>query len=144
MGISFLAEGDCDKLKVEVSFATYVKLPPDQCYVFFPVDEPEKLHIPPTLQDFVCYEKEMQSFRAKIPAFGGLDVVETLDYLPGRDGLPASDVLKFLLAGNCSLVVRPSGTEPKMKVYISVSAPDKPACEALERRIAEDVERYFR
>ena len=86
----------------------------------------------------------MQSFRAKIPAFGGLNVVETLDYLPGRDGLPASDVLKFLLAGNCSLVVRPSGTEPKMKVYISVSAPDKPACEALERRIAEDVERYFR
>ena len=86
----------------------------------------------------------MQSFRAKIPAFGGLDVVEALDYLPGRDGLPASDVLKFLLAGNCSLVVRPSGTEPKMKVYISVSAPDKPACEALERRIAEDVERYFR
>ncbi len=86
----------------------------------------------------------MGAFRAHIPAFGGLNVLETLDYLPGRDGLPRSDVLKFLLADNCSLVVRPSGTEPKMKVYISVSAQDKPACEALEKRIAEDVERYFR
>ena len=71
-------------------------------------------------------------------------MVETLEYLPGRDGLPSSDVLKFLLTGDCSLVVRPSGTEPKMKVYISVSAPDRAACEALEKRVAEDVERYFR
>ena len=71
-------------------------------------------------------------------------MLDTLDYLPGRDGLPKSDVIKFLLEKDCSLVVRPSGTEPKMKVYISVSAQDQPACEALEKRIAEDVEGYFR
>ena len=41
-----------------------------------------------------------------------------LDYAPGLDGLPKSDVLKFLLEDNCSIVVRPSGTEPKIKVYI--------------------------
>ena len=85
----------------------------------------------------------MGTFRREIPVFGGLRVLDTLDYLPGRDGLPKSDVIKFLLEKDCSLVVRPSGTEPKMKVYISVSAQDQPACEALEKRIAEDVERYF-
>ena len=34
-----------------------------------------------------------------------------MDYVQGLDGLPKSDVLKFLLEDNCSLVVRPSGTE---------------------------------
>ena len=86
----------------------------------------------------------MQSFRAPQEAFGGVRVLETLDYLPGRDGLPRSNVIKYLLEGNCSVVVRPSGTEPKMKVYISVSAADQAACEALEKRIAGDVEKRFR
>ena len=48
------------------------------------------------------------------------------DYLWGgkrlNDEYGKSDVLKFLLEDNCSLVVRPSGTEPKLKIYISVSA----------------------
>lgn len=65
MGISFLAEGDCKQVKCDVSFATYDKLPPEKCYVYYPVAEPEKLNIPPMLKEFVCYEKEMQSFRAK-------------------------------------------------------------------------------
>ena len=85
----------------------------------------------------------MAAFRQPVAALGGVRVQDILDYLPGRDGLPKSDVIKFLLADGGSVVIRPSGTEPKMKAYISVSAPDRPACEAVERRIADDLKRYF-
>lgn len=67
--------------------------------------------------------------------------MKLLDYAPGLDGLPKSDVLKFLLEDNCSIVVRPSGTEPKLKTYISVSAEDKEAAEKIEAKIAEDAEK---
>ena len=71
---------------------------------------------------FAKMQSIMQAFRGNIKEFGGKKVVELLDYAPGLDGLPKSDVLKFLLEDNCSIVVRPSGTEPKLKTYISVSA----------------------
>ena len=86
----------------------------------------------------------MRSFRQPMAAFGGVRILETLDYLPGRDGLPKSDVLKFKMEKNCSVVIRPSGTEPKLKAYISVSAPDRAAAQVIEAGIAADLERYFK
>ena len=85
----------------------------------------------------------MQAFRGDVKAFGGKKVVKLLDYAQGLDGLPKSDVLKFLLEGNCSIVVRPSGTEPKLKIYISVSAADKEAAEDIEAEIVKDAEKWF-
>lgn len=82
----------------------------------------------------------MQSFRGDVTAFGGKKVVKLLDYAPGLDGLPKSDVLKFLLEDNCSIVVRPSGTEPKLKIYVSVSAPDRHAAETVEEAIIKSSE----
>ena len=79
----------------------------------------------------------MQSFRSGISEFGGKKVVKLLDYGAGLDDLPKSDVLKFLLEDNCSLVVRPSGTEPKMKLYISVSAESEAAARIIEGEIAK-------
>ena len=70
-------------------------------------------------------------------------VVKLLDYAPGLDGLPKSDVLKFLLEDNCSLVVRPSGTEPKLKIYISVSAENKEMAEEVEDEIAKTAEKWI-
>lgn len=58
-------------------------------------------------------------------------------------GLPSSDVLKFRLAGNASVVVRPSGTEPKLKLYISVSAEDKGKAQAEEEKITAQMEECF-
>ena len=59
------------------------------------------------------------------------------------DGLPKSDVLKFLLEDNCSIVIRPSGTEPKLKMYISVSAEDKETAEKTEEEICRSAEEYL-
>ena len=78
---------------------------------------------------FARMQSIMQAFRGGIKEFGGKKVVRLLDYVQGLDGLPKSDVLKFLLENNCSLVVRPSGTEPKLKIYISVSAENKEMAE---------------
>ena len=92
---------------------------------------------------FAKMQSIMQAFRGDVKAFGGKKVVRLLDYAQGLDGLPKSDVLKFLLEGNCSIVVRPSGTEPKLKIYISVSAADKEAAEDIEAEIVKDAEKWF-
>lgn len=85
---------------------------------------------------------------------GGRKTKAVEDYLSGTisradkttepiAGLPSSDVLKFRLAGNASVVVRPSGTEPKLKLYISVSAEDKGKAQAEEEKITAQMEEWF-
>ena len=78
---------------------------------------------------------------AGITEFGGRKVETLLDYNTGIDGLPKENVLKFLLEGHGSVVVRPSGTEPKLKTYITVSAKDKAAAEVIEKKIVEDLKK---
>ena len=92
---------------------------------------------------FARMQSIMQAFRGGIREFGGKKVVRLLDYVQGLDGLPKSDVLKFLLEDNCSLVVRPSGTEPKLKIYISVSAENKEMAEEVEDEIAKTAEKWI-
>lgn len=82
----------------------------------------------------------MASFRKSITEFAGKKVLKCLDYSRGIDGLPKSDVLKFFLEDNCSIVVRPSGTEPKLKAYISVSAATKEEAQVVEGELARAVE----
>ena len=47
----------------------------------------------------------------------GSKVVQYKDYLEGVDGLPKSDVIKLWMEDGSEVVIRPSGTEPKIKVY---------------------------
>ena len=82
----------------------------------------------------------MKSFRNGLESIGPKKVNKCLDYAEGLDGLPKSDVLKYLLDDNCSVVVRPSGTEPKLKTYISVSAKDMGEAERIEGEIAKVLE----
>ena len=52
-------------------------------------------------------------------------------------------MLKYLLADNCSVVVRPSGTEPKLKTYVSVSAKTKEQAQQIEAEITARLDTLF-
>ena len=92
---------------------------------------------------FAKMQAIMQTFRGGITEFGGKKAIKLLDYAEGLDGLPKSDVLKFLLEDNCSIVVRPSGTEPKLKIYVSVSAENREAAEKIEVEIVKSAGKWF-
>ena len=53
-----------------------------------------------------------------------------IDYENDETGLPKSDVLSFALANGCKIIVRPSGTEPKLKAYLFAKGADQAAAEA--------------
>lgn len=86
----------------------------------------------------------MKKFHERVGEFGGKKVEKVLDYSKGLDGLPKSDVLKYLLEGNSSVVVRPSDTEQKLKVYISISAESMEKAGSIEKQIAEQMETYMK
>ena len=77
---------------------------------------------------------------------GGLKVTAVRDYLKGvrtcggatePTGLPASDVLYFELENGCWVCVRPSGTEPKIKLYVNSNAKDQAEAERLNAVLRE-------
>lgn len=86
----------------------------------------------------------MASFRTGVSSFGGRAVTELKDYRAGIDGLPASNVLKFYLEGNASVVVRPSGTEPKLKLYVSVCGEDAADADRQEKELADAFKQYLK
>lgn len=68
--------------------------------------------------------KIMSEMRAKgVSLMDG--IVKVYDYSLGIDGLPKSDVLKFIFTDGSWIAIRPSGTEPKIKVYYSVKGDDR-------------------
>ncbi|MDY0288347.1 MAG: phospho-sugar mutase [Sphaerochaeta sp.] len=73
---------------------------------------------------------------------GSKTLLSTSDLLPGKDtGFPSSDVLIMHFTTGEKLVVRPSGTEPKIKYYLFVKA-DKGGREALEADLPELIEMF--
>ena len=74
----------------------------------------------------------MAGLRAQPPAqVAGRDVAEVVDYAEGVGDLPKANVVEFRLAGGGKLIVRPSGTEPKIKAYLFAKAPDQTGADAM-------------
>lgn len=67
----------------------------------------------------------MESFRNNSESL--LTYNKKIDYLHDETGLPKADVLKFYLDEQSWMVLRPSGTEPKIKIYFSISGENEKA-----------------
>lgn len=69
----------------------------------------------------------MNALRNSAPAeIGGCAVIDVVDLIDGSDELTPSDVLIYSLDGG-RVIIRPSGTEPKVKAYLEAVAPDEPS-----------------
>ena len=80
----------------------------------------------------------MESLRKEPPKeIGGYKVVRVTDYKkPQETGLPAANVLIYALEGGATVVVRPSGTEPKIKTYFTTLGKDLAEAEAQKEALA--------
>ena len=93
----------------------------------------------------------MQDLRADAPTeIAGLPVLAVSDYQSRETtdtasgevtpiDLPRSNVLRYALPGGSGVIVRPSGTEPKIKIYITAVAADAEQADALAGRIADSM-----
>ena len=81
----------------------------------------------------------MQDLRDNPPKdFAGDKVVKVVDYKkPEETGLPAANVLIYTLESGATVVVRPSGTEPKIKTYFTTKGKDLAEAEAKKEKLAE-------
>ena len=82
------------------------------------------------VSDLTLIAAAMQRLRTAPPAsLGGLDVLGIDDLALGSDALPSTEGLRFRLADDARVVVRPSGTEPKVKCYLEVVVPVESAAD---------------
>lgn len=83
----------------------------------------------------------MNSLREHTPQhMAGIAVIKADDLERPKDGLPPTDGLRFFLEDNVRVIIRPSGTEPKVKCYVEVVVPsgstsDRAIAEAIVKRL---------
>jgi len=76
------------------------------------------------VDDLAQIDTLMRRLRSERPSsVAGLEVARLDDLSRGEGGLPPTDGLRFLLSDDSRVIVRPSGTEPKVKVYLEVIEP---------------------
>ena len=90
---------------------------------------------------FSRMQQIMHALRTTPPAeIGGLAVEKTVDYVGGLNGLPKADVLEFHCEDGAKAMVRPSGTEPKMKLYLFARGKDRTQALAVLEQLREGME----
>ncbi len=87
----------------------------------------------------------MDSLRKNPPSqIGDYKVTKVVDYKnPAETGLPAANVLIFTLEGGATVVVRPSGTEPKVKTYFTTLGKDLAEAQAQKDHLAAALKPIF-
>ena len=88
---------------------------------------------------FYHMQELMNNFRTNFANFGAYKIEKVIDYNNGIDGLPKSNVLKMFLNDGITLVIRPSGTEPKIKVYISIKGDSIEANDAKYNSLIKEI-----
>ncbi len=74
----------------------------------------------------------MAKLREHVPVeLAGRAVEDVVDYEGGVNGLPSANVVEFDIEGGNKIIVRPSGTEPKIKLYVFAKDADRVAADAL-------------
>ncbi|MBQ3854160.1 MAG: phospho-sugar mutase [Anaerovibrio sp.] len=87
----------------------------------------------------------MQKLRDNPPTdIAGLKIVKAVDYKKTEEtGLPAANVLVYSLDGGATVVIRPSGTEPKIKAYYTTLGKDLAEAQAQKDKLAAAVKPWF-
>ena len=89
--------------------------------------------------DLGLIETIMGRLRAHPPTeVAGVEVARTDDLAEGSEGLPPTEGLRYYLADDSRVIVRPSGTEPKLKVYLEVIEPVAEAGQLAQSRTAAE------
>lgn len=90
--------------------------------------------------DLSLIEAAMDRLRSAPPTRIGEHAVEAAEDLrTGSADLPPADVLRYRLAGGARVVVRPSGTEPKLKCYLEAVVPVTATVEEARARAAQSL-----
>ena len=117
------------------------------------VDEPD-LNVTELVDAMEKAAALMQNLRANTPdSLAGFPVDQVLDYQAGTVrtasdgavkplGLPSSNVMELSLSGAGRVIVRPSGTEPKVKFYFTAVAPERESAEARLGELAEEMKQF--
>lgn len=86
----------------------------------------------------------MDDLRANgMSVVAGKKVLRTLDYREGVGDLPSANVLEFDLQEDCKAIVRPSGTEPKIKIYLFTTGESAQAATAVGDKLATELSLLF-
>ena len=99
----------------------------------------------PGLSDMDKMAGIMADLRQNPPAaIGEYKVVKVIDYKkPEETGLPAANVLVYKLEGGAEAIVRPSGTEPKIKTYFTTLGKDLAEAQAMKDALAAAMKPIF-
>ncbi|ABM06319.1 phospho-sugar mutase [Paenarthrobacter aurescens] len=120
----------------------------DDLYLVHGLHASDQLSI--RVADLGLLDAMMNRLRVNPPeAFGGSAVEVTADLAEGSENLPPTDGLLYLTRDQSRVIIRPSGTEPKLKCYLEViqaveSAAELPAARQAARTSLDDVLRDVR
>ena len=83
-------------------------------------------------------ERIMDYFRQEqVESIGSEAIKERIDYLSEDTGFPKSNIIEYLLEDGSRVIIRPSGTEPKIKVYAYLTSPKAPVMEEINNIMNE-------